>query len=149
MDSWGNQSTLSGFITHLFRKEYGTFQLSPIETSYNQSLFDKIKLYYFNVWIEMGTFAIVYIFLGVCIIFGVAFMITFINTQKDKQMQTAKANVYFITTIILSHFLYVIVFYYLSNLDITIPLFQGIQVVNVSCVFFIFPFFYFLLVPLN
>ncbi|MEQ2315432.1 hypothetical protein AMECASPLE_022256 [Ameca splendens] len=31
--SWGDQTTLSGFLTHLLRAEYGTFSLAKAETS--------------------------------------------------------------------------------------------------------------------
>ncbi|XP_038147441.1 transmembrane protein 260 [Cyprinodon tularosa] len=35
--SWGDQTTLSGFLTHLLRAEYGTFSLAKTETSVNLS----------------------------------------------------------------------------------------------------------------
>jgi len=42
LDGWGDQSTLEGFTTHFFRKEYGTFKLASEWESGESQDFEKI-----------------------------------------------------------------------------------------------------------
>lgn len=43
--SWGDQTTLGGFLTHFFRREYGTFQLSVQGQAPGGLFFERIHLY--------------------------------------------------------------------------------------------------------
>ena len=45
MDSWGDQRTVSGFLTHFLRQEYGTFQLAASETSSDPGMLSRLLVY--------------------------------------------------------------------------------------------------------
>lgn len=45
-DSWGDPRTFSGFFTHFFRREYGTFQLAATEIGGATSTLERITVYF-------------------------------------------------------------------------------------------------------
>ena len=45
VDSWGDQRTVSGFLTHFLRQEYGTFQLAASETSTDPGMLSRLMVY--------------------------------------------------------------------------------------------------------
>merc|ERR1719163_1455235 len=46
--SWGDLTTVAGFLKHLLRSEYGTFQLSPMKATSLMS--DRLRLYAHHVY---------------------------------------------------------------------------------------------------
>eukprot|EP01060_Flectonema_neradi_P040069 TRINITY_DN9013_c2_g1_i1.p1 TRINITY_DN9013_c2_g1~~TRINITY_DN9013_c2_g1_i1.p1 ORF type:complete len:730 (+),score=78.45 TRINITY_DN9013_c2_g1_i1:95-2284(+) len=112
-NSWGDCGTLDGFLTHFFRKEYGTFSLASQEAKYQSANFKRAWAYYFDdvvhqtlyvLWIP-GLFAILH--------------------SLFVSLRNRTANVLFTYALML--FSYLMFFHYLCNLPIDQPLFLGVQ----------------------
>ena len=111
MDSWGDQRTVSGFLTHFLRQEYGTFQLAASDTSSDPGMLSRLLVYLRVVQEES-------IHLGpVLAVWG---LIGLIRGDRPRAVKlTALVQLY-------SFALYVLVFHKLANLDLR-PLFLGVQ----------------------
>lgn len=107
IESWGNTKTYDGFMTHLFRKEYGTFSL---RSDLKQGGFIQGLTYYF----KQLPFEL--IFVGPIL----AFWGIFKTWQKGLKYN----GITFIT--IFAYTLYVIAFHYMSQFDVSNPYYYGI-----------------------
>jgi hypothetical protein len=114
-ESWGNHSTVRGFLMHFLRTEYGTFQLAASETGTQDSqILQKLGLYFWNLSAESYFLALPLTIIG----FVSLFRYCIVNNNFRRLLG---ASVLF-----LGWAFYVIVFHYLSNLDLR-PLFLGVQ----------------------
>jgi hypothetical protein len=116
MDSWGDQTSLAGFVKHFFRVEYGTFQLAADGTSVDPGMVARLLVYVRVLHQES-----LYVVPTLALIGGAALLVS-----KNK------VRVYSGVTYWGSYVLYVAVFHYLANLDLT-PLFLGVQVCLCVC----------------
>jgi len=103
--AWGDLSSIEGFLTHLFRREYGTFRLSPIGSSgpldFPQRLFEY----------GMSLF-------GETLLIGPGLAATaFLLRRKDRVLAETAVAVGS----------YLLVFHLLSNLDLRSQLDRGVQ----------------------
>ena len=109
-DSWGDQRTIAGFLTHFLRQEYGTFQLAASDTSSDPGMWSRL-LVYFKVTQEES------LHLGpVLAVWGVLCLLRTGNRAVRLS----------VTCHLCSYVLYVVVFHKLANLDLR-PLFLGVQ----------------------
>jgi hypothetical protein len=110
MDSWGDQRTVAGFLTHFLREEYGTFQLAASETSENPGMSSRLIVYFQVTQAELLYITIPLAMIG-CIV------MLFSSNRAIRLIQLV---------FLLSYTLYLLVFHYLANLDLR-PLFLGVQ----------------------
>lgn len=110
MDSWGDQRTLRGFLTHLLREEYGTFQLAASEISSDPGMVSRLQVYGANMRAEMQTLAPLLALLGLW------------ACARSASRAVRRSSL----VLALSCLLYVLVFHKLANLDLR-PLFLGVQ----------------------
>ncbi|KAF2076608.1 hypothetical protein CYY_002094 [Polysphondylium violaceum] len=111
--SWGNTSTISGFITHFLRSEYGTLQLYSGDEGNSISLLPKIFLYFENL---VDQFTIIGVILA---------LIGFLNIMFGYNLKTFKWKS--IGTMIGFTFLFYITFFFnLCNLPIDKSLYKGV-----------------------
>lgn len=101
MEGWGDSTSLQGFLTHVLRKEYGTFSLAAQGTSeVLPSLTEKLTQYALNVYNE-----------------GLVLLLPLVVLSKATPFTQLLGSCFL---------LYVFVFHYLSNLDFR-PLYLGVQ----------------------
>lgn len=110
MDSWGDQRTLSGFLIHLLRREYGTFQLAASEISVDPGMMSRLAVYAANMRAEMMIITPLLAVIGV------------FAALRDESSATRRSAL----VMALSYVFYVVVFHKLANLDLR-PLFLGVQ----------------------
>ncbi|KAK5577482.1 hypothetical protein RB653_002423 [Dictyostelium firmibasis] len=110
--SWGNTSTLRGFIKHFLREEYGTLQLYGGDGGVI-SLFTKISIYFENLTIQFGYIGLALSLIGL------------LNLLLGYNMRTFKWKS-FGTMIIFSFLFYITFFFNLCNLPIEKPLYRGV-----------------------
>lgn len=110
VDSWGDQRTLAGFLTHFLRQEYGTFQLAASETSSDPGMWSRL-LVYLKVTQEESLHVA-----PVLAVWGVLCLLRY----------GSRAVRLSVITHLCGYVLYVIVFHKLANLDLR-PLFLGVQ----------------------
>jgi hypothetical protein len=99
---WGELSTLKGFFIHILREEYGTFQLGT------------------SVWTKSAPFSHLWLYLqsipkntpGIFFILAIPGM--WISHRKLSWMPIA-------------FFSYLITFIFLSNIDLSVPLYRGVE----------------------
>ena len=109
-DSWGDQRTIAGFLTHFLRQEYGTFQLAASDTSDDPGMWSRL-LVYLKVTQEES------LHLGpVLAVWGVLCLLR--NGSRAVRLS--------VITHLCGYVLYVVVFHKLANLDLR-PLFLGVQ----------------------
>ncbi|KAM8921271.1 protein O-mannosyl-transferase TMEM260 [Pelodytes ibericus] len=105
--TWGDQTTVQGFLTHLLREEYGTFSLAKSETG--PSMMDILKIQINQMTTEISLLAQ-----------GLAFMALLLCFVKwDSNISI----VCLFTKMLLCYSLF---FSWRANLDITKPLFLGV-----------------------
>lgn len=102
--SWGDLSTINGFLTHFFRREYGTFQLSPITSSGPLDLPARLTDYGLDLFRQT-------LFIGP----GLAATAIFLRA-KDRVLKET----------LIAVGAYVVVFHLLSNLDLHSQLDRGV-----------------------
>ena len=110
LDSWGDQRTVAGFLTHFLRQEYGTFQLAASETSSDPGMWSRL-LVYFKVTQEESLYLA-----PVLAVWGVLCLLRY-GSRAVRLSVIAHLSGYV---------LYVVVFHKLANLDLR-PLFLGVQ----------------------
>ncbi|KAN0015394.1 hypothetical protein ACTFIU_008125 [Dictyostelium citrinum] len=110
--SWGNTSTLRGFIKHFLREEYGTLQLYGGDGGVI-SLFTKISIYFENLIIQFGYIGLALSLIGL------------LNLLLGYNIRTFKWKS-FGTMIIFSFLFYITFFFNLCNLPIDKPLYRGV-----------------------
>lgn len=108
--SWGNQTTISGFFTHLLRSEYGTFQLAATDIGQNISLNHKLLFYCNNARNEFMLITLCLSLIGI------------INSLLHHRSYQQHITIVYMTC----YAVYIIVFHQLANLDDR-PLFLGVQ----------------------
>src|SRR5260370_6477366 len=107
--SWGNTSTAEGFVAHVLRREYGTFQLGPGASNVRGNFLLGIRGY-FSSWPSENLYIRLFLTL-----FGLYF------TLRGKSHAS-------LTKLTVAAFcLYVIVFHALANLPLDSPLNLGIH----------------------
>jgi hypothetical protein len=107
--TWGDQTTLQGFISHLTRSDYGTFRLASAEYSHSQGFLDQLQAY---AWFQIGELwyaGIVLVMAGIW------------ATFRTRQMRWLGI------WLLVSFALYVCVFHWLANLPTDNPLFHEVQ----------------------
>ena len=110
MDSWGDQRSVAGFLTHFLRQEYGTFQLAASDTSADPGMLSRL-LVYMRVTQEES--------LHLAPVLAVWGLVGLIRGGRRAVKLSALVQLY-------SYALYVLVFHKLANLDLR-PLFLGVQ----------------------
>mmetsp|Transcript_2109 Transcript_2109/g.3847 ORF Transcript_2109/g.3847 Transcript_2109/m.3847 type:complete len:483 (-) Transcript_2109:78-1526(-) len=112
-DTWGDQRTISGFMTHLLRKEYGTFQLAASEIGGGPGFFHKLAKYASVSSREFFYLPIPFFLAGVLASLG-----SFASRYGWKRTG--------LFWILIGYVSYIVVFLALSNLSFE-PLFLGVQ----------------------
>ena len=112
-NSWGDCGTVSGFITHFFRKEYGTFSLASQEARYITTSFKRAWEYY-CVDVVAQSLQIFWVF-GI-----IGMVVSLYSSMVKRSFDIASAFVLMLV-------LYLNFFHYLCNLPIDQPLFLGVQ----------------------
>ena len=110
VDSWGDQRTLSGFLTHFLRQEYGTFQLAASETSTDPGMLSRLQVYLKQTQSES---------LHLAPVLAVWGLLGLVRGERRAVKLSVLVQLY-------SYVLYVLVFHKLANLDLR-PLFLGVQ----------------------
>lgn len=64
MYSWGDQTSWKGFMTHLLRREYGTFQLGADSIAFSSPLITKLSLYARHILAQTIYISVPIAFLG-------------------------------------------------------------------------------------
>ncbi|KAM9381289.1 protein O-mannosyl-transferase TMEM260 [Phaethornis superciliosus] len=106
--TWGDQTTLHGFLTHFLRKEYGTFNLAKSETGSSMR--------------EMLVFQLVQMKSELSLPVLVLALIACVSTALQTKLQ--KSPVIWLFAGMLC--LYSLFFAWRANLDVTKPLFLGV-----------------------
>lgn len=110
MDSWGDQRTLSGFLHHFLRREYGTFQLAAKDTTDDPGMWIRLGVYYKDFLQET-------LYVG-----PVLLVIGLVWTFWPKRPLRVVSMLFLV-----EYVFYMVVFHYLANLDPLRPLFMGVQ----------------------
>jgi hypothetical protein len=111
IDSWGDQRTLDGFLLHLLRREYGTFQLASSEISTDPGMVSRLLVYALNMRSEMRI-------MTPCI--SIIGLLSSLLPSAGRIVRRTSLVLF------LSFLSYVLVFHKLANLDLR-PLFLGVQ----------------------
>ncbi|XP_063427497.1 protein O-mannosyl-transferase TMEM260-like [Mytilus trossulus] len=106
--TWGDQRTISGFLKHLLRKEYGTFDLG--KDGVQQGLFQSLQLFMSHLVSEMTVIVLI------LFCFGIAQAIYRFVYKKDR--------LYFIFALMM--LVYTVFFSWRANLDVNNPLMYGV-----------------------
>ncbi|CAG2198436.1 Transmembrane protein 260 [Mytilus edulis] len=106
--TWGDQRTISGFLKHLLRKEYGTFDLG--KDGVQQGLFQSLQLYMSHLASEM-TFIVSWLFR-----IGMTLVVYRFVYKKDR--------LDFIFAFMM--LVYTVFFSWRANLDVNNPLMYGV-----------------------
>ena len=107
--SWGNQSTWKGFLDHVLRREYGTFQLANRYVGHEQ-FWNGIFLYFIYLPQQLLYVGIILPFIGI-----------YYSLKKNSQWKKI------ILLTLFCFVLYIIVFHKLANLPLHIPLYLNIH----------------------
>jgi hypothetical protein len=108
MDSWGDQRTLSGFMHHFLRREYGTFQLAADSDS-DPGMLVRLGVYW-RVLLEES------------LLVGPALALVGAGALALERKLRGVALI-----LVPGWLSYMLVFHYLANLDPNRPLFLGVQ----------------------
>lgn len=109
-DSWGDQTSLGGFMHHFLRAEYGTFQLAADSISEDPGMWSRLCVYWTTLHQESAYAAPM---LG---LFGLYHAL-----RSPYAIVRDSSHVF-----LWSYVMYVLVFHKLANLDLS-PLFLGVQ----------------------
>lgn len=116
-NSWGAVSTVSGFLDHFLRREYGTLSLASKEATYRHYNFRRAWAFYAydvahqTLWCGW-VFAVV----------GAAVVVRGAVSAVMKRQPVAAEAVFLLAWVVYTNF-----FNYLANLPIEKPLFYGVQ----------------------
>lgn len=111
---WGDQKSISGFLTHLLRREYGTFQLASSQIAGSVPYVARLQTYIMDFLSQS-------LFVGAfCAFYGVYHL--FQSNKRQPVPETRKALTIFCWSILI----YILVFHYLNNLDHK-PILLGVQ----------------------
>ncbi|XP_075699427.1 protein O-mannosyl-transferase TMEM260 isoform X2 [Rhinoderma darwinii] len=105
--TWGDQTSVQGFLTHLLREEYGTFSLAKSESG--SSMGDTLMFQINHMFIEISPMA-----QGLALL---CLLLCFIHRESNSSI------VFLFTAMLLGYSLF---FSWRANLDITKPLFLGV-----------------------
>ena len=129
--SWGDCLSFSGLMTHLLRKEYGTFHLASKEARFSGNQFWQTSSFYFN---DLHTQTLHYGWLcgalGIVVILWTAVRQRTINGVLNVQV-----------LFVVMYVFYLIFFNYLTNFPLDNPLYVGvvqrfwIQPLSIVCLF--------------
>jgi hypothetical protein len=108
--SWGAADTWDGFVTHVLRREYGTFRLAPAGVGGEVAAIDVLGAFWEDTRGEMGPWALALAALGVGLV------------VRDLRRQPRSVGAVLVASLLLS----VGVMATLGNLPIETPLFRGI-----------------------
>lgn len=111
LGAWGDITTLDGFLTHFFRKEYGTFRLYSGNEKQGDMLPILLRLYFKNL--RQQTMQALY----------VAAPVGLLASLRQRGKFSPAGGV-----IAFAYFFYIIVFHLLANLPVDKPLFFGVQI---------------------
>ena len=111
MDSWGNQSTLAGFLHHFLRREYGTFQLAADQPE-NPGMIVRLAVYW-SVLLEEMLYVTPFLAM-----YGWSCAVGTSSNGKGRRVHSV---------LMANYLFYMFVFHYLANLDPSNPLFLGVQ----------------------
>ncbi len=103
--SWGDTSTLYGFFTHILRKEYGTFSLSPAKFQ-SEGLIERLQYYIQDAILQFHAFECMLMCIGMTLCFYLLFLN---NHEGNKQLSTLIFSMFFT---------YILIFHSLSNLPL-------------------------------
>ncbi|KAK8805570.1 hypothetical protein WA158_002226 [Blastocystis sp. Blastoise] len=126
LNSWGNTATLKGFLIHVLRQEYGTFQLySDKSTDFSTRIKNFFHgLYLFFHFYDKSTYY-------VCLPFAFYAMYIYIKPnslhqrKEEKQIYSLKP---LYVCIVFSFWFYICIFHFLANLPLELnPLYLGVQ----------------------
>ncbi|XP_038633308.1 transmembrane protein 260 isoform X2 [Scyliorhinus canicula] len=106
--SWGDQTTLRGFITHLLREEYGTFDLAKSESG--SGLLQVWSFQLAQIKTELSTI-------------GATLALAAIPLQVFKSNSSQRSVLWLFTVMLCS---YSIFFSWRANLDLSKPLYVGV-----------------------
>ncbi|CAJ1073650.1 transmembrane protein 260 [Xyrichtys novacula] len=104
--SWGDQTTLSGLLTHLLRAEYGTFSLAKTESSVNLTTMLKAQLDHCLADLSLPVLALA--------------VTGLLLSSRDR---TCRSVVWLLTAMLVVYSLF---FAWRANLDISRPLLLGV-----------------------
>ena len=107
--SWGNTSTLNGFLTHVLRREYGTLQLGAYRQDATGNFFRGLDAYFSAAPKNVFYVGVVLAVVGLC------------------HHLFRKANPSLATATVAAFCVYLIVFNALSNLPVNEPLYLQVQ----------------------
>lgn len=109
--SWGDTTTLHGFLTHLLRKEYGTFQLASqsVGAQADGEFFARLTAYLASIPLQVGYIGVPLVLVG---------LVTSLQRGSRQGLGWLLA---------LCFGVYVCVFFSLSNLTVKLPLFLFVQ----------------------
>eukprot|EP01133_Synstelium_polycarpum_P015590 gene15590-18521_t len=110
--AWGNTSSISGFVTHFLRQEYGTMQLYSGDSG-STTLMARMVLYFFNLFDQ---------FTAIGVVFAVVGLLSLILGPNLKSFQWKSIG----TMVIFTLLFYVTFFFNLCNLPIEKPLYKGV-----------------------
>ncbi|GAM25052.1 hypothetical protein SAMD00019534_082270 [Acytostelium subglobosum LB1] len=110
--SWGNTSTLKGFMTHFLREEYGTLQLYSGDSG-STTLSQRIILYFENIFEQFNYVGGVLAFIG---------LVGLLLGSNLRTFQWRSVG----TMIIFTFTFYITFFFNLCNLPIEKPLYKGV-----------------------
>nr|XP_005986572.1 PREDICTED: transmembrane protein 260 [Latimeria chalumnae] len=105
--TWGDQTTLDGFLTHFLRKEYGTFSLAKSKTSSNMTQMLIVQVQHMKTELSFAAQILALLALLCC-------------CCRD----AIKSSALWLFTVMLA--MYSFFFAWRANLDITKPLFLGV-----------------------
>lgn len=104
--SWGDISTVSGFFTHIFRREYGTFSLSPANFQ-SEGLVERLQYYVQDAILQFHLFECVLMLVGM-----LACIYLLFRSSDDGKRHLSQL-------VLLMFFTYIIIFHALSNLPLS------------------------------
>ena len=103
--SWGDTSNIQGLLTHILRREYGTFSLSPSEFE-AEGLVERTIAYFADTQKDIGMVGFILTLLG--------FLLSLLENSEQHR--------YFTITIGVCFLFYIVVFHTLSNLPLSTPM---------------------------
>ena len=129
-DAWGIQSSLSGFITHVSRAEYGTFQLAAHETSLlQQHTWFKLLVYASEASRELHISLVIAAAIGLLATVAWPLLHALVRTESMPSSLSRRESPLLLqlrTLLASCLVIYTLVFHYLANLDLTNALFIGV-----------------------
>jgi len=124
-DGWGDQRTLAGFLKHFLRKEYGTFQLAA-DGHIDPGMMSRLKTYAKVAMVETSYIILPLSGLGLIVAALARTRFLRVFSSWGSWVTTTTLRMQWTTISFFAWFLYMFVFHYLANLELT-PLLLGVQ----------------------